>query len=381
MRGFILRISLKERIKIFLGHTLIKLFRNNRNIDRKMKKILLIFPYGLGNTVLANGAIKSLRKAFPDASMSSVYMQEPTEELLSIIGLFQGNIYFNENNHSLKNKMSFILDIRKEKFDIVLTFFENKFFLLNFLSFIAGIPNRIGFELKNGFSHIFLTHFVKYDYSRSEFENNLELLTFFNIPYEKSITFSVEECNVPKHKKDGKVKIGLHVGKENRQRPGWLSSNFVELANLIKENYSAEIFIFGGAAEKDRELYFNEKLGNIVVNLIGELTLKQTIYYISLMDLFISNDTGLMHLAASQEVPLIAIFGPTDKIKSQPILQDQKKLKIISKEVSCQPCYPSNIICNSCKCITDIKVKEVFLSVTEMLSSCYGLKEKGKIND
>jgi len=97
----------------------------------------------------------------------------------------------------------------------------------------------------------------------------------------------------------------------------WLSDRFNQLLKLLIEKYSNLNFILVGSfAEKKK--YFKNVVKNIdnknVIDLMGE-TLTQTFAYIKKSNLFIGNDSGLMHLAAASKISTIGLFGPTnDKI-------------------------------------------------------------------
>jgi heptosyltransferase-2 len=101
--------------------------------------------------------------------------------------------------------------------------------------------------------------------------------------------------------------------------------------------------------------------------------LEQTVYYISRMNLFLSNDTGLMHIAASQGIPLLAIFGPTDQIKNRPIIDNESKLNLINKKLPCSPCYPRAPL-RFCKgrvdCLNLISPEEILMTINYKMTGC-----------
>jgi heptosyltransferase-2 len=137
--------------------------------------------------------------------------------------------------------------------------------------------------------------------------------------------------------------------------------------------------MYGGIEERNTMNYFLERIPGKFINLIGCLNLEQTAYYISRMNIFVSNDTGLMHIAASQDIPLIAIFGPTDQIKSCPIVSNDKKLILINKKLSCSPCYPHAPL-KFCKgrvdCLNLITPEEVLTEINEMVNIFKGINQK-----
>lgn len=348
------------------------LFFANRKLKKyNIKNILLIFPYGIGNAVLANGALRSIKKCYPDAELTAIYMQRATREILEILGGFKNLIYYDTSTGN-KDNDRYVKELSERKFDVAINFFAQGSYLFNKLLMRAKVPIRIGFQLPKEFggfkSVLYLSHYIKYDSRISEFKNDLNLLNVLNIPLENTITFSLNEYKNARG--NNKVRIGIHVGKKNPQKPGWPVEKFTDMVISLKKRYDVEIFVYGGKEEKDASDYFDSRAGNIIVNLIGKEKLENTIDYIHSMDVFISNDTGLMHIAAAQDIPVIVIFGPTDTIKNMPIMRDDSKLGLISKNMSCQPCYPDSfsVACaGRIDCINNISVEDVMRAVSTIV--------------
>jgi len=144
--------------------------------------------------------------------------------------------------------------------------------------------------------------------------------------------------------------------------------------HLINGSYpNTKFYVYGGTNESGNAAYFDQSYNLNLVNLISKNTLRETVYYISQMDIFISNDTGLMHITASQGVPLIALFCNTDVVKNRPFVEDDAKLAIISKDLPCKPCYSwyRNINCNDRRCVDLISVAETFNAVSSFINRYY----------
>lgn len=365
--------TIKNIIISLLAYIWAALFANRKLKKCNIKNILLIFPYGIGNAVLANGALRSIKKYYPDSELTAIYMQQPTREILVILGGFKDLIYYDMSSSNKENSR-FIKELSNKKFDFAINFFAQGSYVFNRMLMYARVPIRIGFRLPEGFggfkSVLFMSHYIKYDPSISEFKNDLNLLNILNIPLENSISFNLNKYNIVRD--DNKIRIGIHVGRSNPQKPGWSVEKFSELIVLLKQCYGARIFVFGGSKEEEVSTYLESKLKDYIVNYIGRKSLSETIDYVHSMDLFISNDTGLMHIAASQNVPLVALFGPTDKVKSRPISDKDETVSIISLNLPCSPCYPLKVglsCSNSYTCIETIDKDLVFEKVKSMLSN------------
>jgi len=351
-----------------------KMFMDNRPVDgRRLRKMLLVFPSGIGNSILAAGALKSLRTAFPAAAFSVLHLEKATSELFGMLGRFEDVLYLDEG-WPLKQKLKFIQDIRKKRFDIVIVFMPIAGHTVNFLLFLTGIKIRMGCEFRLDlpgdarYSSAFLTHSIKYDANKSEFEHNLGMLSHLGIPLERSIRFGAGKPDRAVFDPNN-ANIGIHVGVSNEKKAAWPKEKFLELMRLISGSYpGSKFYIYGGPGEKDDAAYFERSRIPNLVNLASKSTLRETVSGISQMDIFISNDTGLMHIAASQGVPLIAIFCNTDAVKNRPITEKDDKLVIIKKDLPCMPCYSwySKIKCNDRKCVNLITAAEVFAAVSSL---------------
>ncbi len=101
-----------------------------------------------------------------------------------------------------------------------------------------------------------------------------------------------------------------------------------------------------------------------ILNIAGKTNLRELAALISECDAFISNDSGPMHMAAALFVPVVAIFGSTDKTVTGPIGDGHK---IISKEISCSPCLERECPEGHLKCMTEINANDVFNALKEIL--------------
>lgn len=110
--------------------------------------------------------------------------------------------------------------------------------------------------------------------------------------------------------KNDKIKIGLHIG-AGKIPNRWDLSHFRDLINRLVDKYDAEIYLTVGPWDEEllKELYPQIKTIPIILR---KLSIPNLAAIIDSLDLFISNDTGIMHVAGATKCPLIALFGPTE---------------------------------------------------------------------
>ncbi len=135
--------------------------------------------------------------------------------------------------------------------------------------------------------------------------------------------------------------IGIHPGCSSSTKlkyRRWPEERFAELADKLIESFNAKVIIFGGPDELEAGRNISHLMRNKPLDLVGKLTLKNTAVIIKKCSLFISMDSGLIHLATALQVPTIAIFTFTDPVVTGPYNNSHI---VIKPKLPCSPCYSS----------------------------------------
>ncbi|MCH9612400.1 MAG: ADP-heptose--LPS heptosyltransferase 2 [Chlamydiia bacterium] len=166
----------------------------------------------------------------------------------------------------------------------------------------------------------------------------------------------------------GEEIIGINPGAAYGEAKCWLPERFREVIEaLLEERQKARIFLFGTAAQSGLNEQIIEGLGERVVNLAGKTSLRELIYMIDACSVFLTNDSGPMHMAGALRVPHIALFGSTNPIKTGPFALHKGLVhQVICKEVSCSPCYKRTCPIDF-RCMKSITSQEVVKSMLKML--------------
>jgi ADP-heptose:LPS heptosyltransferase len=143
----------------------------------------------------------------------------------------------------------------------------------------------------------------------------------------------------------------------------WPAASFVQLVRRLRERLNAGIFLVGGNDSRGvcGEI---ERHAGAVENAAGRLTLIQTGSLLAEMDLVIANDSGPMHMAAALGVPVLAIFGPTDPVRTGPY---GAKHRVLTAPVPCRPCYRRTCRFGDIRCLAGIRPETVADAAVEML--------------
>ncbi len=157
--------------------------------------------------------------------------------------------------------------------------------------------------------------------------------------------------------------LGINPGASYGSAKRWYPKEFAKVAKELSNQYN--IVIFGGAGEKDIALDVEMSLIEQGVrnyqNLVGKTTISELIGHISNLDLFITGDSGPMHIAAAFQVPTVAIFGPTKDNETSQWMNE--KSIIVKKNLDCQPCMRRTCPLQHHDCMNLIKAVDVLSAV------------------
>jgi len=295
--------------------------------------ILCICPIGIGNYILVYPACSYLHKVLPDAKLHLLALRAP------ISGLAQGDPLWEKihcidptRKQPVSKILSFFKELRDERFDVSISFFPSNTWQYNFLPFVSAISQRLAFSytLKKTASLSFLnSKKLATDPSLHDIDQNLKLVSHFfpSDLYQNEIRFpqlftdqDKSQCLSMLGDSGKRIKIGIHPGSSSEHgmdAKRWASEKFGRLADLICEKLDAEALIFGGPDESElkKQTSGSMKQPN---RIIGNVSLRLTSALINECKLMLCNDSGLMHIAASSGVPVIALFGPTDECRNGP---------------------------------------------------------------
>ncbi|HEV2613355.1 MAG TPA: lipopolysaccharide heptosyltransferase II [Gammaproteobacteria bacterium] len=156
--------------------------------------------------------------------------------------------------------------------------------------------------------------------------------------------------------------IALCPGAEFGPSKRWPEEHYATLANKLLE-HDFELWLFGSLKDKVITDKINELTNNQCKNLAGTTSLSEAIDLLALASLVITNDSGLMHIAAALDKPLIALYGSTDPGFTPPL---STKAKILSIDLYCRPCFQRECPLKHHRCMKDLSPQLVW----ETIHSC-----------
>lgn len=325
-----------------------------------MNKILIRGADTVGSFVLATPFYRELRKNFPKAYI--VLCIKPL-----VYELAKGCPYVNKvivyNSKSLVQKIKFIKELRKESFDTV--------FLISgsidsaFISFLAGIRNRVGYS--HDYRSFLLTKKVEEKEKKHYIDYVLNILESEGLKVEDRMT----EIYIKETKTQydnifmGRENIvGLNLTAVGELARNWPKEYALELIQkLLEENY--KVVLFGTRNDLEYGSYIENRIKkNNFINLTGKTDLVEFVNLIRKCDIYISVDTGGIHIANALGIKTIGLYVPGSNF-SWGIRGNNTK--IISYKTNCAPCNQHKMkYCKDNKCMKQITVNEVYEKIKEI---------------
>jgi heptosyltransferase-2 len=165
------------------------------------------------------------------------------------------------------------------------------------------------------------------------------------------------------NKSDSRRVLALCPGAEYGPAKQWPTVHFAELGRQMARQ-GWDLWLFG--SEKDRAVCEGiAATCKVVTNLAGRTTLEQAVDLMSLTDAVVSNDSGLMHVAAALERPLVALYGSSDPGFTPPLNADHE---ILNLGLDCSPCFQRECPLGTTACLVDMSVAQVEQALHQVLN-------------
>ncbi|MFA4992235.1 MAG: glycosyltransferase family 9 protein [Candidatus Omnitrophota bacterium] len=352
------------------------------------KNILVINPFGIGDVLFSTPLVSALKKLYPDSYIAYICNLK-TRDILITNPAINEVFVFERDEYRFLWKTSKIgaagkfLDfwgmVKKKKFDLVFDLSLGKEYA--FLCWLVGIKDRRGFDYKN--RGRFLNYRVPFDgfNDKPVAEYYLDLMRLAGPPDRESlnrkmvlVTTSEDKEYVDNFLKNsgigGKDRLicvapggGMSFGSKKMGMRRWPVEKFKELAKDISERGGAKVVLLWGPGEEDliKEIEGRGAKGVITA---PKTTARQAAALMKRCAVVMCNDSGLLHLATSQGVNTVSIFGPTDEKVYGPYPLRAGNV-VIKSDAECRPCYRKFKLsdCGTKKCLDGISVEEVFKAV------------------
>ena len=309
------------------------------------KNILINALVNLGDVVLATSACDLIKQNFPNTKITMLVKGVVKDAVINNPAVDDVIAFeYKAKKKSFGDMYNIIREIRRRKFDLAISF--DRKLRPALITLAAGIPRRVCptkiFEQEKSRVTMLYTDVVNIDYDlfdKPQSENFQEIVRrFFKIEGHGLPKFPLKfSGNVEKLLKqipEGKIKIALCV-KGTFPLKTYPKEYFAEVVKALREKYSAAFFIIGAPNDRSYSDEVIAEIGGNVLNFCGETSLPDVAEIFRRSDLFITVDTGAMHIAATTGIKTVAFFGCISPVRYSPINENSV---ILSSNEPCCPC-------------------------------------------
>ena len=349
-------------------------------------KILLIRLSSFGDIILTTPAIRLLRNAFPGAVIDfvvydrfqSVLAEHPDIRKVMVLPKKSIKESFRTRDFArLRGTLAdFVKELREERYDYVVDFHNVTdsaiVALLAQGRIKAGHKKQllsVFFNSRSSFDDGFATSQIHAATANMMFLVDAGCVKAEDIPAEPRLEFYLPKAAASD--------IDLFLRKENMHHSKlaginpcasfdykrWSEKGFAAVADYLAAEFGFQVLLFGSPAEKEIVQRVKGMMKHSAVD-TSHLTMPQAFELIRRLDLFVTNDSAPMHVAAAFGIPLVALHGPINVGRFFPLTD---KAKSISKDLPCLPCKEIKK-CKTRECFTSVTVEEVCKACGDLMN-------------
>ncbi len=335
-------------------------------------RILLINANWLGDVLFSTPALRAIRKQFPKSYLACLVPYRCEEVLAANPNLDRVLVY--DDRVSLASPIKFadvIFRIRRERFDTAIFFHRSK--TKSLIAALAGIKERIGYRHPSG--NPFLTYGFEMPRQGHRTDYYLDLLSQVGIDSDgrfpdffpkKEVWADFNALCLSEGLDFKSPYVVVHAG-GNWALKRWPERYFVEWIRSFLKKYPWKVVMCGTQSEYAlvQKIADNFDKGQ-VLNLAGKSSLSVLALLLKHAKMLLSNDSGPIHLAASQGTAILGVYGPTSADLTGP--QSRGPQKILQKDIGCEvPCYFRS--CNYRICMEWLTPAEVLEAAQRLLET------------
>jgi heptosyltransferase-3 len=350
-----------------------------------MRKIIVYRCGTIGDTIVAVPAIQALREAYPNASLVLMTASSPrgglwADTVLAEFGWFDDFVTYDPEDLRVAALARLLNKVRKIGADMVVHLGSER------NSWLRILRDRLFFALAGtskfvGASSETLTWYCRLRRSDRIYPHEVHRLRAlvesagascdnpvrFDLPISDAHRVRVDQLFEEIHVPDSRMLIGVCPGsKQSAKR--WPEERFAEVGRRLIEEHDAHLVVVGGEDERitGERIARSHWPDGSWTNAASRLSVLESAELLRRCRIYIGNDTGAMHLAAAVGTPCLAIFAARCPERSWNPYGDGHI--VLRRRVPCRNCFLSECTVNQLRCLTEIKVDDVWSACQRMLA-------------
>ena len=343
---------------------------------KTVDKILIIRFSSIGDIILTTPLLRELKCKYSDLDIHYL-TKKKYEELLKYNTHIDKLITFDEKTQNIS---LLIKDLKKEKYNLIVDLQSSWRSKRILKSFFFYFKVKILRYKKYTFKRFLLTKLhwnffkktvpVAYRYMKVvQRYLHIKLKDFdYEIPYPESYEQEIEkELSSLKNYTNRRPIVAVSPSAFHETKK-WGTMQLIEITEYLIEKYNVQVALIGGAKEVHEIKVIQNLVKYNTLNLAGKLDLLHTAAFLKKVKMLVCYDTGIMHLAQSQDIPVVTIFGPT--VKEFGFFPTKNNCQVVQSEIKCRPCSFHGL--KKCPkihhfCMKKIKVQDVKNAIDNLL--------------
>jgi len=342
----------------------------------KVKSVLVTKLYGIGNMIMLTPALQTLRRDLAEAKMI-LLTDGRAVPVIEKSGYFDHIVDLPPPAWKLPrdfNYLGLVARLRRFKPDLIITSYPARNPQVADIYDLLGARWSIGLSIDGPPGKF--SRQLAFIPERHEVLCNLDLIEAAGLDNPiKTLRIVVGREHVQEAEDflsshaGGPPWFSFHCGSyPDMTAKRWPRERFAELGDRLVSDCRGRVVIVGDEQEEDLALEIGSMMKNKPAIAAGKLSILGTAALLRRSALVVSNDSGLMHLAAAMGAPVAALFGPTSHKKNAPWTEPGKSV-IIRSDEECSPCFELGrpIDCDEVRCMKNIGVEQVMKEVERLL--------------
>lgn len=346
-------------------------------------KILVRGTNWIGDAVMSVPALRELRRIFPDDQIT-LHTRSWADGLFRDADFIDELVTFDKHRWKIKDVYDNSQFLKEDGYELAILLPNS--FESAITTFLTKIPRRFGYN--KDVRGLLLTDSI----AVPEWKNRQhEVFYYLGLVSEvekrvlgrDTVSRAVPETtlNISDERKAAargimaaaganltKKTVALGVGSTNSRAKRWPAERYAQLADMLRTELDVNVILVGSKEESDVSAAVATLCSSPPINLSGKTDLGEAVAVLSVVDVLISNDMGLAHVAPAVGTETIVIFGPTNPATTSPFGENAE---VVRKDVECSPCMLRDCPIDH-RCMTRITVEEIFSIAERKLSDPTG---------
>jgi heptosyltransferase-2 len=337
------------------------------------KRILIVAPNWIGDAVLSLPVVDGCGQLWQEAELTVLArtrvaeLFEARESDVRVLEYERGN-----GPQRLSNLMALGRSLRRERFDLAILLPNSLGSAV--MTRLAGIPQRLGYSTdgrgwlltqrledrrkERGLHQV--DYYLGLIHSLGAYQvDRIPRLQLKAKCIEMGLTL-LSDMGIDKRE----LLIGVHPGAAYGETKRWFPKRFGAVLGRLQKS-GRRFLLLGGPGEELIAQQISMIMDHPPIDLVGKTTVAEVLALVSMCSLFLSNDSGLMHVAAALNIPQVALFGSTDPQKTAPL--NNRAVVIHPEHVGCTPCFKRSCP-EDLECMKAITVDEVATAAEQLLT-------------